>query len=179
MMEQSSNKVGCWARDKKTGALVFLSNLAPSQNYKPLVKSSNDIDPSSPPAKFTPHLLVHGPTNSLLYPQVVGTWQGTWCGLNLDTLTLSAISGVLSGTMKTHAYITNQEVTACRDLAPRFDGGPIQVSLANAGFDGQVLWFTVSAEGHTHDFQMQFSGNKLKRDGDQPGWDPVVYQRVQ
>src|SRR5882672_11718318 len=51
MMEQASNKQGCWARDKKTGQLVFLSNLPPNQNYKPLAKSSNDIDPVPAPER--------------------------------------------------------------------------------------------------------------------------------
>src|ERR1019366_7163535 len=37
MMEQTGNKQGCWVRDKKTGQLVFVSSLAPNQNYNAIL----------------------------------------------------------------------------------------------------------------------------------------------
>ncbi|SRR5579859_4907140 len=38
MMESSSNKNGCWARDPASGQLVFLSDLAPDKNYVPMME---------------------------------------------------------------------------------------------------------------------------------------------
>jgi hypothetical protein len=39
MMESSSNKKGCWARDKDSGQLVFLSDQSPDRNYLPMMEA--------------------------------------------------------------------------------------------------------------------------------------------
>lgn len=37
MMEQTTNKTGCWVRDPNTGQLVFISSLPPDKNYNPIL----------------------------------------------------------------------------------------------------------------------------------------------
>jgi hypothetical protein len=180
MMEEASHKNGCWVRDKQTGLLIFLSDQAPNKNYKPLVLPN-------PPKAVPPRTYVNqqfGVDNPALYPTVVGTWRGTWCGLATDSVKLMAIGPpahrVLVGTITTREVIMNQDVNTCEELEPRFsDNPPISVPLKNAGFDGQVLRATVTYSGQTVEYQLQLVGGKLIGPGGQPGSEPTVYVRVQ
>lgn len=79
MMVQTSNKQGCWVRDKKTSQLVFLSNLAPAQNYNPIL--------NIPKSSGCKPLLRTGPASAIQSALpgsgLAGTWNvtsGVWPG---------------------------------------------------------------------------------------------------
>jgi hypothetical protein len=191
IMEASSDKQGCWVRDPNTGTLDFLSDVAPSQGYKPLIRQSAP-NPSTAPAPVA-HILQHGPNNPSLYPAILGTWEGTYCGLKVGTLRLSAAGPVLTGTATSRSYMENQacdatkgdictgptpQMLSCEYLAPRFTGNPsTQVSLTNVGFDGRVVWTTVASGGKNREIQLQLSGGTLisVKDGPDP---PTIYRRI-
>src|SRR5207253_3044509 len=59
MMEAGSNKQGCWVRNPRSGQLYFISDLAPSNGYKPLIRQPAPAQRDSPAPVL--HLLSHGP----------------------------------------------------------------------------------------------------------------------
>jgi hypothetical protein len=79
-MESSTQHNGCWARDGG-GRLVFLSNQAPDQSYKPILPSAGG-DNAPPPIKPTSNLNV-GASNP------AGTWsiqEGVWDKIDLPLI---------------------------------------------------------------------------------------------
>jgi len=190
IMEASSDKQGCWVRDPNTGTLDFLSDVAPSQGYKPLIQQPGRSAPM--PAKPKERILSHGVTKPSSYPMLLGTWRGMYCGLSVGTLRFAQLGSSLTGEATFQSYAENQECDAtkgdicygsqeggqraCAYLEPHLVGEPQRISLTNPGFDGRVLWFTVIGQGQGSEAQMEVFGDKLllSRDPREP---PTVFTK--
>ena len=133
----------------------------------------------------------HGPTNPSLYSLVVGTWEGTYCGLAIATLRLAATGSVLNGTVSSRQFkenqacdptegdiCTGQSPATCEYLAPQLLSDASHTSsLGSSGFDGHILWSSVSASAGVPEVQLLYSSGELIKASDRQE-PPTIFRRV-
>jgi len=108
LMEHSSNKNGCWTRDK-AGTLVFVSNTPPDRNYKSVLGSLHG--PSAPAELAPPPIQLAG--------DAVGRWQIT------RTLTTPILANWAKGTLTIGAGLEFKFQCDESGVSATFVGPPI------------------------------------------------------
>ncbi len=114
---------------------------------------------------------------------IIGSWKASWCGLDVSTLRISAVDGVLGGSMIANEYVAKQDVTGCAALDPHLTGRHSEFPLTSLSFDGQILRLTVTAvtesgQTQTQNVQLRWSTDTLTVIADQPGQESRVFKRV-
>ncbi len=163
-----------------------------SRSAQPSSDSSSATPSAPPPSAGTPYSSTVPPSQTQpstgssisgssnpLYSKVVGTWKGSWCGLEIGTLQISEAGGGLTGTMVMRELTMNQDASTCAALDPHFSGPPQQIRLNGIGFDGRTLWFSAAVGGQTAAIRLQYSGGELVMPSFTPGADPQIYRKVQ
>lgn len=115
---------------------------------------------------------------------IVGTWKATWCGLDVSTLRITAVDGLLGGTMVANEYAAKQNATGCDALDLQLTGKQSEFPLTDLSFDGETLRLTViggTADGRSQAqaVELRWSDGTLSVIADQPGQETRVFRRAQ
>jgi hypothetical protein len=114
-------------------------------------------------------------------PPIVGTWKASWCGLEVSTLRITMVNGVLGGTMIANEYSTKEGLTGCAAVGS-LTGKRSELPLSNVSFDGQILRLAVAFEAdqqtQVQQVQLRWANDTLTVIPDRSGQEARVFIRV-